>query len=404
MAQNRGINQDVTQEMNRALLLKNLRREGTCSRVHLANMTGLKQATVTNITKDFLRWRLVEEVGFLNGNKGRRSIGISISRERYRVIGVRLARKHYSVGLFDLTGGLITDERVELKDEEGLDAGAILMQIANKVRGLIKRCQGETVLAVGMAVPGPFIAKKNRIALITGADIWRDVDLKEFFDRELEIPVFLEHNANAGAYAHMWDLKDAYHDDILIYIAAGQGIGAGIIMDGKVYQGALGTAGEIGHMTIERGGRPCACGNKGCLERYASSLELVKSIYGERAGTIGCNFEDATEQIKNKNAVCMDAYREACESLGVGVISLVNVINPNVIIVGDDMAKPDPVLMEQVIKDTVKKGILPEVWEELDLQISSYQGDSILTGAAIVAINHIFDNPGQFIEYQMEED
>ena len=298
MVQNRGINQDVTQEMNRSLLLKNLRREGMCSRAYLASLTGLKQATVTNIMKDFLNWGIVTEVGFLNGSKGRRSIGVSINPDRYRVIGVRLARKHYSVGLFDLTGTQITKKRVDFKPEEQPDAEDILNQIAAEMRILMKKYGKDTILAAGMAVPGPFIAKKNRIALITGADIWKDVDLKKFFDRELDIPVFLEHNANAGAYAHMWDLKDAYRDDILVYIAAGQGIGAGIVMDGKIYKGALGTSGEIGHMTIDRNGKPCACGNKGCLERYASSLELVKAVYGDQAGRAGCNFEDVERRIR----------------------------------------------------------------------------------------------------------
>lgn len=397
MVQNRGINQDVTQEMNRSLLLKNLRREGTCSRAHLASLTGLKQATVTNIMKDFLSWGIVTEVGFLNGSKGRRSIGIAINQDRYRVIGVRLARKHYSVGLFDLTGKQITKTRVDFEPEEQPGAEEILNQIADQMRILMKKYGKDTILAAGMAVPGPFIAKKNRIALITGADIWKDVDLKAFFDRAIDIPVFLEHNANAGAYAHMWDLKDAYHDDILVYIAAGQGIGAGIVMNGRIYEGALGTAGEIGHMTIDRNGKPCACGNKGCLERYASSLELVKSVYGNRAGAEGCNFTDLEQSIREGDAVAVECYRRACESLGIGIVNIVNVINPDMIIIGDDMARPEPGLMESVVRQTVREGVLSDVWEGLTLSISTYQGDPILTGAAIVAIDRIFDSPGEFI-------
>jgi len=263
---------------------------------------------------------------------------------------------------------------------------------------LIQQYGKDSVLAAGLAVPGPFIAKKSRIALITGADIWKDIELKAFFDREMDIPVFLEHNANAGAYAHMWDLKEAYHDDILVYIAAGQGIGAGIVMNGRIYEGALGTSGEIGHMTIDRNGKPCACGNRGCLERYASSLELVKEVYGERAGMEGCNFEDLEKQIRSGDTAYTEHYRRACESLGVGIINIVNVINPDRIIIGDDMARPNPELMEQTVRETVQKGILPDVWDELMLSISAYQGDPILTGAAIVAIDRVFDSPGQFIQ------
>ena len=398
MNQNRGINQDVTQEMNRSLLLKSLRREGVCSRAHLASLTGLKQATVTNIMKDFLNWGIVKEVGFLNGSKGRRSIGVSINPDGYRVIGVRLARKHYSVGLFDLTGKQIVKERVDFEPEKQPGAEEILNQIVGRMRLLIQQYGKDSVLAAGLAVPGPFIAKKSRIALITGADIWKDIELKAFFEREMDIPVFLEHNANAGAYAHMWDLKEAYHDDILVYIAAGQGIGAGIVMNGRIYEGALGTSGEIGHMTIDRNGKPCACGNRGCLERYTSSLELVKTVYGERAGMEGCNFEDLEQQIRSGDNAYTEHYRRACESLGVGIINIVNVINPDRIIIGDDMARPNPELMEKTVRETVQKGILPDVFDELTLSISTYQGDPILTGAAIVAIDRVFDSPGQFIQ------
>lgn len=397
MNQNRGINQDVTQELNRSLLLKNLRREGVCSRARLAALTGLKQATVTNIMKDFLSWGIVTEVGFLNGSKGRRSIGVSIYKERYRVIGVRLARKHYSVGMFDLTGRQLTVKRVNFEPEKQPGAEEILGQIAGEMKSLIDEYGKDEVLAAGMAVPGPFLKSVNRIALITGADIWKGVDLKAYFDRELSIPVFLEHNANAGAYAHMWDLKESYHDDILVYIAAGQGIGAGIVMDGKIYEGALGTAGEIGHMTIDRNGRPCACGNKGCLERYASSLELVKSVYGQKAGSQGCNFEDLERSIKEGDESCIKHYCKVCESLGIGIINIVNVINPDRIIIGDDMARLHPQLMESVIRKTVKAGVLSPVWENLTLSISAYEGDPILTGAAFVAIDRVFDSPGQFI-------
>lgn len=392
MIQNRGINQDLTQELNRSLLLKNLRREGTCSRAHLAALTGLKQATVTNIMKDFLNWGLVTEVGFLNGSKGRRSIGISINTDRYRVIGVRLARNHYSVGLFDLTGRELGKKRVEIDTREGLGAEEILMRITKEIRRLLKKHGKEVILAAGMAVPGPFIAKKNRIALITGADIWKDVDLKEFFNRELDLPIFLEHNANAGAYAHMWDLKEAYHDDVLVYIAAGQGIGAGIVMNGRIYEGALGTSGEIGHITIDRNGKPCACGNKGCLERYASSLELVRDVYGESAN--GGSFEEVERRIREGDEFCLKRYRLACESLGIGIITLVNVINPDVIIIGDEMVRPAPKLMEAIIQKTVKEGVLSDVFEGLRLSVSTYEGDPILTGAAIVAIDRVFDSPG----------
>lgn len=118
---------------------------------------------------------------------------------------------------------------------------------------------------------------------------------------------------------------------------------------------------------------------------------------GERAGAEGCNFEDVEKSIRDGDAACTEHYRKACESLGIGIINIVNVINPDRIIIGDDMARPNPELMEKTVRETVQKGILPDVWDGLTLSISGYQGDPILTGAAIVAIDRVFDSPGKFI-------
>ena len=110
----RGFNQENIQDMNRTLLLNLLRKEGICARAHLANLSQLKQATVTNIVSDFIDWGLVKEVGFLVGNKGRRSIGISINNDDFGVLAIRLARKNYTVGIFNLSGRLLDKKRVEL--------------------------------------------------------------------------------------------------------------------------------------------------------------------------------------------------------------------------------------------------------------------------------------------------
>ena len=99
-----GMNQTNIQDLNRELLLNFLRSEGECARITLAKLSGLKQATVTNIINDFIRWGIVKEVGFLTGEKGRRSIGISLNKEEYGVIGIRITRKNYSFGLFNIAG------------------------------------------------------------------------------------------------------------------------------------------------------------------------------------------------------------------------------------------------------------------------------------------------------------
>lgn len=393
----KGINQDITQELNRSLLLKNLRKEGNCSRAHLAELTGLKQATVTNIMKDFIYWGLVDETGFLNGHKGRRSIGVSINNEKYRTFGIRLSRKYYKIGVFDLSGHLVEDIKVTIPHHP--DTQKIIDEMCSAANQYIQKYSSYEFLAVGIALPGPFIAKKNKIALLVGAEEWEDINIKECFEKELKLPVFLEHDSNAGAFSHMWDLKDSYHSEILIYFSVGPGIGAGIIIDNELYTGTLGIAGEIGHTSIDVHGLPCPCGNRGCLDLYASSTALLQNInqaMGRNNGSL-LTLTEVTGLIAQNDPVCIKCFTEACEYLGYSIANVVNMINPDIIIIGDEMSKIAPKLMEDIIKTAVKSRILPELWDNLTIEISKGKKDAMLTGAAIVAINHIFENPGLFI-------
>ena len=148
----RGFNQENIQDMNRTLLLNLLRKEGICARAHLANLSQLKQATVTNIVSDFIDWGLVKEVGFLVGNKGRRSIGISINNDDFGVLAIRLARKNYTVGIFNLSGRLLDKKRVELDVNQ--PPRVTFEAIIHEAGELIRSSESRKIIAIGMAIPG----------------------------------------------------------------------------------------------------------------------------------------------------------------------------------------------------------------------------------------------------------
>jgi Transcriptional regulator/sugar kinase len=389
----KGINQDTIQEFNRSLIISLLRKQGMCSRVQLANTTGLKQATVTNIINDFIHWGFVKEVGFLNGSKGRRSIGIAINTDNFRVIGVRIARKYYSVGLFDLTGTLHKLQRVETNLDD--QPKEIFSNIAKMIQEFINENQSYTILSIGVAIPGPFIQKEGRIGLMTEAEGWKDILIKKDLEELYHIPVILEHDANAGVYTQQWHSKGASECEVLIYVAVGQGIGAGIMINGEVMKGSLGTAGEIGHTCINFNGLKCSCGNTGCLEKYCSSIAFMNSVNSTLK--LNMTFEQIKELTKQGDKVCLQKYIESCEYLGIGIVNLINNFNPDMIILGDEMAHIEPKLMYETICKTVKDRIIPEIWANIKIGVSNIKNDSILHGAAIVAINEVFENPSGFI-------
>lgn len=392
---NKGINQDIIQEMNRSLLIHLLRREGICSRVHLANLTNLKQATVTNIMNDFIRWHLVKEVGFLSGNKGRRSIGIEVNTDTYRVIGVRLARKYFSVGIFDLTGKVHCQVKRTITRE--VVPEKIFGQMMQEIENMIVKEREKKVLAIGVSLPGPFIKKEGRIALMTEVSGWNDIQIEKQLEERFHLPIVLEQDANAAVLAQLWHNEEVDQDDMVVYVAAGQGIGAGILVNGEILRGTMGIAGEIGHTSIEHEGIVCACGNKGCLEQYCSSIAFTKAVNQRLKLDTPIEFEKICRMLDGGDKICLEEYKKAGYYLGIGVVNLVNSLNPSTIILGDEMSHVNSEILYQIVDETIRERVLPQIYGNLKICISNTPKDSCFHGAAIVAIEEIFSHPAKYV-------
>lgn len=386
-----GYNQENIQGMNRTLLLNLLRKEGVCSRVHLSNLSQLKQATVTNIVNDFISWSLVKEVGFLVGNKGRRSIGISINNDEFGVLAIRLARMNYTVGIFDLSGNLVEKHRVDI--EANQQPQQTLKRIIKDAHNLIISVGTRKIISIGMAIPGPYSEKRGRIELMTGVNGWNEIEIKEVLRKAFGIPVFIEQDANAGALAQYWHNDEDYKKGVLIYIAVGQGIGAGIINNGMLLKGSIGVAGEIGHTSINFNGPKCSCGNYGCLENYCSSIAFCKEVNRARNTENSLSFDEISQLLKEGDETAQKIFIESCDKLSVGIVNVINSFNPSVIVIGDEMSHLMPELMLERIKKNIKEMVIPEIYNNMNITTSVVRNDSMAHGAAIAAIIDIFANP-----------
>ncbi|MGI6057290.1 MAG: ROK family protein [Bilifractor sp.] len=403
-----GMNQTSIQDLNRELLLNLLRSEGECARITLAKLSGLKQATVTNIINDFIRWGIVKEVGFLTGEKGRRSIGISLNKEEYGVIGIRITRRNYSLGLFNIAGEEIFSRISE--DDTGISAKEVFAHLLDSVDQCIRDAGKRKILAIGVAIPGPYNRTARRIELMTGASGWNEVPIEQELKNRYHLPIYIEQNANAAAVAQYWYNRDKLDNDLLVYIAVGQGIGAGIISDGELVRGSIGTAGEIGHTSIDMAGPRCICGNRGCLENYCSSIAFTKflnerirrrsSSKGQLTGSTeedrDLTFREAAELVRKGDEDAVAVYLECCDRLAVGVVNIMNSFNPKYLMLGDEMSHVAPELMLQRVKQRVRERTIPAIFQSTNISLSVVEHDSMVNGAAIVAITDIFRHPADF--------
>lgn len=397
-------NLEEVKEQNLSLILKLMHKLNVCSRAQLAEMSGLKQSTITNIINRFMDCGIVNETGSFIGKKGRRSIGVELNNELYRVIGVRLSRSAYSVGRFDVNGGIEQEIRRSVRADSSVEN--VLDEIERDIRELVASSQ-QKVVAIGMAVPGPYLANDSRILLITGARKWENVNFKKDFASRFDIPFYIEHDANAGVMAEWWYGERRLEQETYLYVAAGSGIGAGIIINGQVFHGTMGIAGEIGHITINCNGLTCSCGKKGCLEMYASSSavcrDISRMVASGRQSTLGTDpeFEQAVEAYHAGDPAAREAFFRSAEYLGIGISSMIYAYNPGIIIIGDDMARGGAEYLEQV-KKAAKQWTLPEIYEGTRIYLSSFSNDPAWVGAAALAIEKSFQQPSRLLELLTE--
>lgn len=385
---NLGQNQESIQASNRALLLELLRSEGECSRADLAKLSGLQPATVTYIVNDFILRGIMEETGLKSGARGRRSISLRITDQHYAVLAIRITRTGFSAGIFTLNGRSI--QTADYPYPSTSSAEELVEYISGTANTMVAQAQDYAVIRAGIAVPGPYNVHKSNIVLMTGSVDWSTINLKEAFTRNLHMGVSVLHDASAGALSFYWTRREVHRSDTLLYISVGQGVGGGILMKQEILEGSRGYAGEIGHMTIDRSGIPCECGSRGCLEKYSSSLALTDAVNKEKGMSL--SFSEVSQLIQEGDPCALRHFDAACDALAIGTVSMLNCLDPDKIIFGDQVAKIAP----QRFLDNIRRGVsartLPLIQQNLDIIVDDSQIDAELSGAGVAAIRHIYRN------------
>lgn len=392
----KGTNLQDVQELNRSLVLRLIRRLKISSRAIIAKETGLKQATITNIVNDLIQWGLVRESGIIDGEKGRRSIGLTLTNKKYKVIGVKLTRKYFSIGIFDLFGSINNFENVPINRKEGAEVALkIMVKYINK---LLNNSSGNKIIGLGLAIPGPFFKTENRIAVMSDFPGWENVNLQERMESIFGIPIFIEQDANAGVLAE-W-LSRPHHKlaGTMVYISVGYGVGAGIIIEGKLFYGSLGIAGEIGHMSINYKGPKCVCGFRGCLELYCSPKAIVKQArknlkdYPNSLLNKNCNFEAIIDAVNKNDIYALKILEKVVKYLSIGIVNVVNCFNPDVIVIGDEFTRFGSIFLDY-LKNEVKKFLNPTIFNNLKIELSNSKKNPSFLGAGNLVIDNILHKP-----------
>ena len=378
-AKGKGLSIEGVQGHNRQVILKALHDIGTCSRKDISVVSGLDQATVTRAIGSLLEIGVVEEVGLVKGGRGRRSISLDFSATGRHILCLRLQRRSFSVAAFNLRGEPVDPEEFPIpRSQPAAETFSDIAQaMEHRIAGL------EQIDGIGIAVPGPFLERDERVILITESPEWQGFDLiQELRSRFPQIPVYSTHDAKAAALTEWRHTARTSGAKVLLYISAGQGIGSALVIGGVVYRGALGLAGEMGHMSINVDGPLCKCGNTGCLELLASRIALLRAIH-ERATTRltkDSTFAHVVDAYADGDPVATEEVNKVARYLAQGITNCINFVNPELIVIGDEYAMLGETFLT-AIKTQVEKSVLPSVYRSVDIELSSLTDDTVLSGA-----------------------
>ena len=386
--------------INRALVVDLMRRYNIRSRAELTKQSGLNQATVTNIVSELIGSGLVYETGLIEGNKGRRIIGLDLNCEKYRFMSVRLTRKYFLVAVYDIRGNQHVSKRVPIDTRDGI--GIVMESLKTEIRAQIKQLEDKVLLSAGVAVLGPFLKSEDHFVIATGFPTLKDIHIIKELQQEFNVPIYVDHDANLAAYAEWQRFAGSGDKGLFLYIMGGQGLGAGIIEHGRIMRGQLGVAGEIGHMSINVTGKKCECGNRGCLEQYASGFAMLNMLseriedYPDTILTADSSIHEIYDAYHRGDKLAVCILDSVAWYLGFGIASLINVINPGTIMIGDDFQQGGEHFLAKVC-EAVKEHALPELFGKVNIRMSEFNEDPALAGAAMLAIDellkteHFFD-------------
>ncbi|MEU9888835.1 ROK family protein [Sphaerisporangium sp. NPDC051011] len=365
---------------NRAVLLRNLYFAGPASRHELSRLTGLSAASVSNVTGDLLAENIIVEAGMVDSDGGRPRTLLRVNREFGYAIGVDVGETHVHVELFDLDMNMHAKAGFTLRSAQH-DVDVVARHILAGIDAVLASAQAspEHVLGVGIAVPG--IVESGPDTLVHAQTFgWDGVPLGAKVRAGTSLPLYIDNGAKTMGQAELWfGSGRGFRHAIVLLI--GSGVGAGIITGGLTYRGANSSAGEWGHTKIAVGGRACRCGARGCLEAYIGAQGIL-----ERAGM---SAEIESEQAALGDLVRSGApvVRETIDYLGAGLANLINLFNPERIVIGGWagllLARHELVR----IKAAVAENSLSQPYQTVSIVPGRLGADAVALGAATLVVD-----------------
>jgi len=380
-------------DRNRQRVVGVLRERGRLSQAEIARVTGLSRTTVHSLVAELKGWAMVQEVDAVqpDARGGRPAIQLVLRDASQAVLGIDFGHSHVQVAIADMARNVRAERRCDLDVNhhavEALDTSARLAAETLAESGF----ERSSLVGAGIGIPGPVDREHGTAGSATILPGWVGLRIASEMQRRLGIPVEIENDANLGALAELtWGAgRDCSN---FAYVKAATGIGAGLVIDGRLLRGASGTAGEIGHTTLDEEGALCYCGNRGCLETVASGPSIIRLVANGSDGADGSalTLEHVIELVVDGDVRARRAVSDAGREIGVAVAGLCNLINPERVIVGGMLSRAGEVLL-QPLRESLRRHAVQAAAEKVEVVQAVFVERAELLGSEVQRLSDTVD-------------
>ena len=375
-------NLQLVKQSNLSLVFRLIYEKQPVSRAELAQITGLSPTTVSSLVDELIANSTVEEAGAgKTTTSGRKPIMLKVNPAGGYFVGAELLPEGFRLAAFDLNMRQVAALTRQVEDYSCI-GGALAEGIEETMESLV----GGTRRLKGICIGVPGVIEKGTGRVLSSTLIPIDGD-NDFYDtvccRFPEATVRLGNESSFCAYIEKVHMGRKMHS--LVYVEVNDGIGAGIIVDDRIFTGAFGNAGELGHVSVDVNGAPCKCGNRGCLEATVN-LPAIRKRFAQAMGA-NVSLSDARKALEAGDPNAMEALGEICRILAAGINNVINIVNPEAVVVGGGVTELGEPFLERLQEDIWRIGSQFH-GQELTISLSAVSGDPVPQGCAQYLLDH----------------
>lgn len=395
--------QTLVRQMNLSVILHRLLERAPLSRAALAEMTGLNKATVSSLVRELLDHRFVRETGIDSAGTGRPAVLLELNPEAGCILSAEIGVDFVSVVRTDFSAAITWRHHERITPNSG--QSVILQRTSQLLQEAVaaSREACSTLFGISVGVPGLIDQESGQLLFAPNLG-WRDVPVGVLLRDTFDVPVFVDNEANMAALGeHFFGAAQGFQE--VLYISAGVGLGGGIVRGGRLFKGATGYAGEFGHITLDPNGELCACGNHGCWETMVSQAALFRHVRRALAGGTpstlgelgGGDLEQLTvpmvvEAARAGDTVALEALARIGQALGVGIASLVNALNPELVVFGGILSLGGEWLLP-AMQEELQRRALPWPSGTTKVVLADNGVDACVLGGVATVVQAVLSQP-----------